>query len=284
MVSDQTNSASNPFPAAIQALNPAESLLSCSGLRYQVGGTSDQPLTQIVHDIENVWKPGEFYGICGPNGAGKTTLLRLLGGFLKPSAGIVLLQGTDLHKMHPRETARLIAYMHQDTQVPFDFSVLEVVLFGRHPYATPLQNHSTADEKIAMDCLREVECDHLAQRPVNTLSGGERQRVMLARVLAQDTPILLLDEPTSSLDIRNSLDVFETCQSLAKKGHLVISVLHDLRAAARYCTRVCLMDKGTIVADGNPEEVLHEGHIAYVYGVRVKTYQNPAGAWDFVVL
>jgi iron complex transport system ATP-binding protein len=259
-------------------------LLSCDRLAFQVGGTTDQALTRIVHDVTNTWKAGEFFGICGPNGAGKTTLLRLLGGLLKPASGSVYLKSEDLCQMRPREIARQISYMHQDTQIPFDFSVLEVVLFGRHPYASPLQGHSSADKKKAMDCLIEVDCEHLADRPANTLSGGERQRIMLARALAQDTPILLLDEPTSSLDIRNSLDVFETCQKLAKKGHLVIAVLHDLRAAARYCTRVCLMNNGTIVADGEPEEVLHEGHIAYVYGVRVQTYRNPAGFWDFAIM
>lgn len=267
-----------------QQASPAPPILSCSGLACQVGGSSGQPVTRIVHDIEKSWKPGEFFGICGPNGAGKTTLLRLLGGLAKPTSGSVRLQGTDLKQLHPHEIARQIAYMHQDTQVPFDFTVREVVLFGRHPYANPLQGISSVDEKKARDCLIEVGCDHLADRPVNTLSGGERQRVMLARVLAQDTPILLLDEPTSSLDIRFSLDVYETCQTLARNGHLVIAVLHDLRAAARYCTRVCLMDGGTIVADGDPEEVLHEGHIAYVYGIKVMTYRNPAGVWDYTII
>ena len=268
------------------ASQPSENrpILACEGLAYQVGGSGGQPMTRIVHDIDKSWKPGEFFGICGPNGAGKTTMLRLLGGLLKPTSGKILLQGEDLAQMQPRESARQIAYMHQDTQVPFDFSVREVVLFGRHPYANPLQGHSSADEKVARDCLVEVGCDHLADRPVNTLSGGERQRVMLARVLAQDTPILLLDEPTSSLDIRYSLDVYEICQNLARNGRMVAAVLHDLRAAARYCTRVCLMDSGTIVADGDPEEVLHEGHIAYVYGIKVMTYRNPAGAWDFTVI
>ncbi len=258
-------------------------LLSCQDLAFTAGGSHGLPLVRIVHDVSRSWQGGEFFGICGPNGAGKTTLLRLLGGLLPPSAGSVTVAGQPLASLQPREAARQIAFMHQDTQVPFEFSVLEVVLFGRHPYAPPLQGHSAADRRIARDCLAEVDCVHLADRPVSTLSGGERQRVMLARALAQDTPILLLDEPTSSLDIRNSLDVFETCQKLAGRGRLVIAVLHDLRAAARFCTRLCLMHEGTIVADGDPEEVLHEGHIAYVYGIRVQTYRNPAGAWDFVV-
>ena len=259
-------------------------ILSTQQLGFTVGGTAGQPAVRIVHDITKSWKPGEFFGICGPNGAGKTTLIRLLGGLLKPTAGSVRLQGNELNRLNPREIARQVAFMHQDTRVPFDFTVREVVLFGRHPYASPLQGHTAADERRAMECLAEVGCQHLAERPANTLSGGERQRIMLARVLAQDTPILLLDEPTASLDIRYSLDVYETCQRLAREGRLVIAVLHDLRAAARYCTRVCLMDGGTIVADGDPEEVLHEGHIAYVYGIKVMTYRNPVGDWDYAIV
>ena len=259
-------------------------ILSCQDLAYSVGGNTGQPAVRIVHDISKSFRPGEFFGICGPNGAGKTTLLRLMGGLIKPSSGKVMLAGKDLANYQSREAARLLAYMHQDTQVPFEFSVREVVLFGRHPYANPLQGHSSADERKVRDCLQEVGCDHLADRAVNTLSGGERQRVMLARALAQDTPVLLLDEPTSSLDIRYSIDVYETARQLSRSGRLVIAVLHDLRAAARYCTRVCLMSEGAIVADGDPEEVLHEGHIAYVYGIKVQTFKNPAGDWDYCVV
>lgn len=276
------------LPAEPTAGKPAHSdnnkpLLACRDLNYSVSNTADKSPVNIVHSISKTWQDGEFFGICGPNGAGKTTLLRLLGGLLQPSAGEVLLQSQSLADLQPREIARQITFMHQDTVVPFEFSVLEVVMFGRHPHSSPLQGYSTADRQVALASLAEVESEHLAARSISTLSGGERQRVMLARALAQDTPILLLDEPTSSLDIRHSLAVFETCQKLARQGRLVIAVLHDLRAAARFCTRLCLMHEGTIVADGDPEEVLHEGHIAYVYGVRVHTYCNPAGAWDYVI-
>ncbi len=271
-------------PADKLTYNEDRPILSCQALGLSIDGTGGRPSLPIVHDISKSFRKGEFFGVCGPNGAGKTTFLRLLGGLARPSFGKVMLKDKDLSDYAPRESARLVSYMHQDTQVPFDFSVREVVLFGRHPYASPLQGHSSADERIARDCLMEVGCDHLADRAVNTLSGGERQRVMLARVLAQDTPVLLLDEPTSSLDIRYSIDVYETARQLARNGRLVIAVLHDLRAAARNCTRVCLMNEGTIVADGDPEEVLHEGHIAYVYGIKVQTFRNPAGAWDYCVV
>ena len=175
--------------------------------------------------------------------------------------------------------------MHPDTRIPFSFTSREVVEMGRHPYASGLSEAVGAADRAAVEkCMRDTGCFEFADKSVTTLSGGERQRVMLARALAQDTPMLLLDEPTSNLDVRHTHEVFDLLRDLADSGRCVLAVMHDLRAAAKYCTRTVLMHHGMIVADGDPEEVLHEGHVAYVFEVPTRTFRNPAGEWDYYIL
>jgi iron complex transport system ATP-binding protein len=173
--------------------------------------------------------------------------------------------------------------MHQDTVMPFDFPSREVVLMGRHPYSSSLAAYSAEDYRIVERCLAVAGCLEEADKRVTALSGGERQRVMFARILAQDTPILLLDEPTSSLDIRHANQLFLNVRRLAAAGKLVIAVMHDLRAAAKYCNRLFLIHQGRLVAAGEPEDVLHEGHISYAFGIRAHTFRNPVGHWDYAV-
>lgn len=252
--------------------------IDCQQLTYQVGGTSGRV---ILSDLNFQAEYGEIIGICGPNGAGKSTFLRALGGLIRPQVGTIRINGQTIEKIKPRHLARQLSFLPQDTTVPFDFRAKEIVLMGRHPYASALSSWSEEDMAIVQRAMVEAECDNEADQLVTTLSGGERQRVMVARLLAQDTPIVLLDEMTASQDIYHSSQLLELAAKLARSGKLVILVLHDLRAAARVCSRVCLMHNGKIVADGDPAEVLHEGHIGYVYGVRVKTFTNPLGQWDY---
>ncbi len=254
--------------------------LKCQGLCYQVG--REQRRTILDH-VSFQAKNGEFIGIVGPNGAGKTTLLRQLGGLLRPASGQVLINGRPIQKIHPREMARSCSYMHQDTSVPFAFLVRDVVMMGRHPYSSNFSAYSNQDEACVQACMEAAGCAGEADKLVTELSGGERQRVMFARALAQDTPLMLLDEPTSSQDVRHANEIFKLTREMAEAGKLVIAVMHDLRAAAKYCSRLFLICQGKMVAAGEPEDVLHEGHITYAYEIRATTFKNPAGQWDYYV-
>lgn len=262
------------------SLNTAPVTLDCREVSYRVG--RERPLT-ILDKISFSACSGEFIGVVGPNGAGKSTLLRQLGGLLRPVSGQVLLNGRPLQQIRPRELARQCAYMHQDTVMPFAFPVREVVLMGRHPYSSSFETYSRQDEDYVDKCLEIAECSNLADKLVTELSGGERQRVMFARILAQNTPLLLLDEPTSSLDIRHAHEIFLLVRQLASAGKLVIAVMHDLRLAAKYCSRLFLIYQGQLVASGDPADVLHEGHISYAFEIRASTFTNPAGQWDYYV-
>lgn len=262
------------------SLNTGRVDLDCDQLGYQVGR---EPKVTILEQIGFHAENGEFIGIVGPNGAGKTTLLRQLGGLIRPTAGQVLCNGRPVQEYRPRDYARLSAYMHQDTVMPFDFPVRDVVMMGRHPYSSNIAAYSAQDEAYVDQCLEAAGCSAEAGKLVTALSGGERQRVMFARALAQDTPLLLLDEPTASLDIRYANELFLLVRELAAAGKLVIAVMHDLRAAAKYCSRLFLICQGRLVAAGDPVDVLHEGHISYAFGIRARTFRTPAGHWDYDV-
>lgn len=261
-------------------LNTTPVELVCCNLDYRSGPPE---IRDILKSVSFKGKSGEFIGIVGPNGAGKSTLLRNLGGLLKPTAGQIKLNNRDIHKIRPRDLAAFSSFMHQDTVMPFSFLSRDVVMLGRHPYRSPLAAFSAEDESYVRQCMIAADCLEQADKMVTTLSGGERQRVMLARLLTQDTPMVLLDEPTSSLDIRHAGEIFLLLRELAEAGKLVITVMHDLRAAAKYCSRVLLIHEGKLVADGAPEEVLHEGHITYAFEIRARTFHNPAGQWDFYI-
>ncbi len=263
----------------IQHTEPVE--LICHEIFYRVGARRDQA---ILRGIDLDARSGEIIGICGPNGAGKSTLLRHLGGLLQPDSGSIRINGQALPSIHLRQLARQISFLHQDTAVPFAFPVPDVVLMGRHPWQSTLNAWTDNDRAIVTAALEATESTNETGKLVTALSGGERQRVMIARVLAQDTPVVLLDEPTASLDVRHSVQILQLARDLARSGKLVIMVLHDLRAAARYCSRLCLMVEGRIVADGEPADVLHEGHIAYAYGISARTFRNPIDQWDFYTL
>jgi iron complex transport system ATP-binding protein len=215
-------------------------------------------------------EPGVVAGLIGPNGSGKTTLVRVASRGLRPVAGTIRVGGIDPYAVSSRRAARAVAVVPQALAPAFSFSALETVLLGRAPYQGPFGSRSVDDWSAARWAMREAEVDHLAERPVDQLSGGERQRVFLAQALAQDAPVLVLDEPTTHLDLRHVGAFLGLCRSLAHRdGRAVLSVFHDLNLAAAACERLFVLSAGRVVASGAPADVLTRARIAEVYGVDV---------------
>lgn len=230
--------------------------------------------------------PGVFTGIIGPNGSGKSSLIRALSRTLKPSGGAVLLDGQNLYaSLSARVSAQAIGVVPQDTSVSLDFSVREVVRMGRAPHlpVRPFASETAEDEQIVIKALRDAGVEDLAERPVTTLSGGERQRVLLARALAQQPQILLLDEPTANLDLRHQAEVLTLARDLAHSGSTVLAVLHDVNLAAAYCDALVLLHGGQVAASGTPEDVLTAENLQAVYGTRVWVRPHPVSGRPLVL-
>src|SRR5437870_10234438 len=224
----------------------------------------------LLYDIYLQVQAGEMVGLLGPNGSGKTTLLRLLSGVLQPQQGKILLEGRDLQQWGRRNIARRIAVVPQELHMPFAFTVEQMVSLGRTPFVNFFGSLGARDERIVKDALQATTIESLAGRVFNQLSGGERQRVMIAMALAQEPRLLLLDEPTSHLDIKYQIETLELVQFLNReRGVTVIAAMHDLNLAARYFPRLLLYQRG-IVADAAPAEVLEPGVLRRVYGVDVQ--------------
>ncbi|MFQ5845583.1 MAG: ABC transporter ATP-binding protein [Planctomycetota bacterium] len=214
--------------------------------------------------------PGERCAVVGPNGSGKTTLLRALAGIVEPAAGGVEVAGRPLGGLSRREAARLSAFLPQEEHWEFPFTVEEVVRCGRFAHATGLYREAPGDRRAVADALEATGMDALRGRPITELSGGERRRAVLARVLAQQAPVLLLDEPTTALDLEHRSAVLRALRDLRAT---VVMATHDLDAAAR-CGRVLLLAAGRIVADGTPEEVLAEQRLRDVFRVAVRVVRD----------
>ncbi|WAB84726.1 ABC transporter ATP-binding protein [Microcella daejeonensis] len=212
-------------------------------------------------------EPGTVVGLVGPNGSGKSTLLRTLYRAVIPRSGVVRLDGEDVRSLSRRQTARSVAVMMQDPSTEFDLSVEEVVLLGRSPHHATFARDSPADRSIARDAMRRAGVDDLADRMIGTLSGGQRQRVMLARALTQQSPVLVLDEPSNHLDIRHQLELMGSIRDL---GRTVIAALHDLNLAARYCDAIVVLDGGRVVGSGHPSDVLQPSLIRSTFGVHAR--------------
>jgi len=227
---------------------------------------------------------GEFVGIIGPNGSGKTTLLRAVARVLKPTVGKVLLDGRDIFELSVREMAREVAVVPQETTVAFDFTCLEVVLMGRNPHLGRFQVEGSRDREIAEQAMQMTGTLHLASRPINALSDGERQRVVIARGLAQQARTILLDEPTSHLDINYQFEIMDLIRSLNRKNGLtVLAVLHDLNLAAQYADRLVLLGGGGVQAIGVPEEVLTADNVRRVYKAEVWVRRHPTTGRPYVI-
>lgn len=223
----------------------------------------------VLREVSVAVRPGEILGILGPNGSGKSTLLRLLSGWLAPQRGKVELWGRDLSRYKPRQVAKQIAVVPQETHVDFPFTVMQLVLMGRVPYLHGFAFESAADLASAQAAMDRVGVAHLRHRLVQELSGGERQRVVLARALAQDTPILLLDEPGAFLDLHHVVAIYDLLRDLADEGRAVVTVLHDLNLASLYCDRVALLRAGAVHCAGPPAQVITYRNVTEVYETEV---------------
>ena len=209
-------------------------------------------------------------GLVGPNGAGKSSLLRIMAGIWSSDMGSVVLNGTPLYSLEAPERARQLAFLPPERDMHWPLPVSHVVSLGRVPHRGPFAPWSAEDEAAVVAALKSVDADHLSDRPVSELSNGERARVLLARALAVDAPILLVDEAIAALDPAHQLQVMEVLRGEADKGRLVLAVLHDLGLARRYCDEVVLMNQGTIHDRGPAEKVLSAKNMGDVYGIEVE--------------
>ena len=232
----------------------------------------------VVSEVRFGAPGGKVTGLVGPNGAGKSTLIGAVVGLERLAQGTVLFDGADLRAMDRRPRAKLCAYVEQSAATEERLSVVDVVALGRIPHGSVwVTGPSVEDAAIVMGALDRVGMAELAARQFNTLSGGEQQRVQMARALAQEPKLLVLDEPTSHLDIRAQLQVLDLLGDLAKAGGTVLLVLHDLNLALRYCDWLVVLDGGQVAGEGVPADILTADLLARVYGVRARVLEGGAG-------
>ncbi|MBF6215301.1 ABC transporter ATP-binding protein [Nocardia puris] len=239
---------------------------------------------RVASDLSVDIPAGAITVILGPNACGKSTLLRALSRLLVPDAGQVILDGKDIHKYSAKEVARRLGLLPQTSVAPFGICVADLVARGRFPHQRLLRQWSPEDERVVAKAMAATSITALADRPVEELSGGQRQRVWLAMVLAQDTPVLLLDEPTTYPDIAHQLDVLELCRRLnAEDGRTLVLVLHDLNQAARYADHLVVLREGAVVATGAPAEVLTPDLLEAVFGLRAMIITDPVSGAPLVI-
>ncbi|MCH1884401.1 ABC transporter ATP-binding protein [Agrococcus sp. ARC_14] len=229
----------------------------------------------VIEALDVVIPDGSFTVIIGPNACGKSTLLRALARLLPPSSGRIVLDGEDIRSRPTREVAREIGLLPQTAMAPEGITVVDLVSRGRYPHQGLLRQWSEEDERAVRSALRATNTQDYATRRVDELSGGQRQRAWIAMVLAQETPIVLLDEPTTFLDIAHQIELLELCTRLHAEGRTLVAVLHDINQAARYATHLIAMRDGAIVAQGTPAEVITAERVHSVFGVRSRVLDDP---------
>ncbi|MGD0450878.1 MAG: ABC transporter ATP-binding protein [Candidatus Bathyarchaeia archaeon] len=237
-------------------------LLNVDGIECRYGSV------KILENVSLSVKEGDFVGILGPNGSGKTTLLKSISRTLKPHKGTIFLDKTDIYSMKSVDLAKHMAIVPQESTIGFSFSALDIVLMGRNPHMKRFQMESEKDMTIVKKAMLKTNTWHFADRPINELSGGEKQRVVIARALAQEPKILLLDEPLTHLDMINQIEIMDLVKELCvKEGMIVLTVIHDLNLAARYCTSALLLKGAKVFAAGTLDKVLTSENIKTVFRV-----------------
>jgi iron complex transport system ATP-binding protein len=229
-----------------------------------------------LDSVSMIVPKGTFYAVLGPNGSGKSTLLRALLGMVSHASGRALVSGRLISEWNRRALAREVGVVTQSETVAFPITVRELVAMGRYPHLGPLQSETPNDSDAVSEAMRMCDVEELAHRFLSTLSGGEIQRARVARAFAQEPNLLLLDEPTASLDIRHEMEILELLRTSTDRGMTVFLITHHLDLAARFADRLLLLDRGTVAAEGRPSEVLQEETLRRVYGWPVSVADDPA--------
>ncbi|MEV5571356.1 ABC transporter ATP-binding protein [Spirillospora sp. NPDC052269] len=263
-------------PAADSASAPT-ARLAASGL------TLAYDRRVIARDLDVAVPDRSFTVVVGPNACGKSTLLRALARVLRPATGTVTLDGERITAWPARRLARTLGLLPQSSVAPEGITVSDLVARGRYPHQGILRQWTREDERVVAESMRATGVEALASRGVDELSGGQRQRVWIAMALAQQTSLLLLDEPTTFLDIAHQIEVLDLCARLHAEGRTVVAVLHDLNQAARYATHLIAMRDGRIVTEGPPAEVVTAERVAEVFGLRCRVIEDPETGTPLVV-
>jgi iron complex transport system ATP-binding protein len=244
-------------------------VISVDDVVVELGGT------RVLDGVSATVAEGSFVGLVGPNGAGKTTLLRTINGALTPMSGRVTVAGEEIHALSSRAASRLVATVPQKTTLSFDFSVRQAVEMGRTPHRSRFGSWRPDDADAVDRAMARTEIESLSERPVTAISGGERQRVLIARALAQSTPVVLLDEPTASLDINHQVRTLELVRDLVAEGKTAMAAIHDLNLAAHYCDRLVLLSNQSVIAAGPPEDVLTEARLRRAFDANAVVSRHP---------
>jgi iron complex transport system ATP-binding protein len=237
----------------------------------------------VIDDLDVAIPPGVITTIIGPNGCGKSTLLRTLSRLLKPAKGTVVLDGDDIVKLKTRDVAKKLGLLPQAPVAPEGLTVSDLVARGRHPHQSWLRQWSSDDVAVVERALAMTGVSDLADRPVDSLSGGQRQRVWISMTLAQGTDLLLLDEPTTYLDLAHAIDVLDLVDDLHESGCTVVMVLHDLNLATRYSDNLIVMRAGSILAQGHPRDVITAELLDEAFGLRAAVVDDPVGDRPLIV-
>ncbi|MEV5827315.1 ABC transporter ATP-binding protein [Spirillospora sp. NPDC052242] len=251
--------------------------LAAEGVAVGYGGR------MVIDGLDVSIPPGVITTIIGPNGCGKSTLLRTLSRLLKPARGTIVLDGEDIGRLKTRDVAKKLGLLPQAPVAPEGLTVADLVARGRHPHQSWLRQWSSDDAGVVERALAMTGVSDLADRPVDALSGGQRQRVWISMTLAQGTDLLLLDEPTTYLDLAHAIDVLDLVDDLHESGRTVVMVLHDLNLAARYSDNLIVMRGGAILAQGHPRDVLDAGLLLEAFGLRAEVIGDPVSDRPLIV-
>lgn len=236
----------------------------------------------ILKDINLSFTKGNFYSVIGPNGSGKSTFIKNISKILSPRASSVFIDDIDISSISNKKLAQKMAVIPQDIKIEYDFTVFDVVMMGRSPYKRRFEDFNVEDEKVVEKYMKATNTWYLKDKLITELSGGENQRVIAARALTQETDIILLDEPTSHLDIQYQIEFLKIFKSL-KMDKVIIAVLHDLNLASTFSDEIILINKGEVVSKGTPWQVINKENIKNVYNLTVEVFENPISKCPYII-